>query len=294
VISETVPALRRGRISHVDQNYLRPENYTLANTALIAAQDGIDLAQRWGGGLVAGIDRMRFVVPVRSIHARPNSKYFGRRRGATWLNMLSDQGVGLAGRVLSGTPRDSLQVIDLIYSQDAGRRPEVIVTDTGSYSDIVYGVITLLDFDYRPQLADLPDSKLWRIDPAADYGPLNQAARGKIDLARIRRHWPDIQRLIVSIHTGAISAYDALRILAPGGTPTQLGDALAQYGRIFKTLTSSTTSTTSHTDARSKRCATSKKAATTSPGPRFTAAKASCAAATAKGWKTSSARSASS
>ena len=236
VISDSVPALRRGRISHVDQNYLRPENYTLANASLIAAQHGIDLARRWGGGLVAGIDGMRFVVPVRSIHARPNSKYFGRRRGATWLNMVSDQGVGLAGRVLSGTPRDSLHVIDLIYSQDAGRRPEVIMTDTGSYSDIVYGVITLLDFDYRPQLADLPDSKLWRIDLTADYGPLNQAARGKLDLTRIHRHWPDIQRLIVSIHTGAISAHDALRILAPGGTATQLGDALAQYGRIFKTL----------------------------------------------------------
>src|SRR5450755_3399272 len=124
VISEGVPALTRGRISHVAQNYLRPENYTLANAALITAQDGIDLARRWGGGLVAGIDGMRFVVPVRSIHARPNSKYFGRRRGATWLNMISDQGVRLAGRVLSGTPRDSLHVIDLIYRQDAGRRPE--------------------------------------------------------------------------------------------------------------------------------------------------------------------------
>jgi hypothetical protein len=43
-----------------------------------------------GGGLVTGIDGMRFVVPVRSIHARPNPKYFGRRRGATWLNMLND------------------------------------------------------------------------------------------------------------------------------------------------------------------------------------------------------------
>src|SRR5204862_5321760 len=29
--------------------------------------------------LVAGIDVMRFVVPMRSIHVRPNPKYFGRR-----------------------------------------------------------------------------------------------------------------------------------------------------------------------------------------------------------------------
>ena len=43
-------------------------------------------------------------------------------------------------------------------------------------------------------------------------------------------------RVVASIHTGAVPAYDILRVLAPGGTPTQLGDALAHYGRIFKTL----------------------------------------------------------
>ena len=57
------------------------------------------------------------------IGARPNPTYFGRRRGATRLNLLNDQGVGLAGRAVSGTPPHSLHVIDLIYSQDGGRRP---------------------------------------------------------------------------------------------------------------------------------------------------------------------------
>ena len=111
-----------GRISHVDQNYLRPENYTAANSILIAAQDTIALAKLWGGGLVAGIDEMRFVVPVRSIHARPNPKYFGRRRGATWLNMLNDQAVGLTGRVLSGHPARLAAHDRPVYSQDAGQR----------------------------------------------------------------------------------------------------------------------------------------------------------------------------
>ena len=40
---------------------------------------------------------------------------------------------------------------------------------------------------YRPQLADLPDQKLWRIDATADYGPLNRTVPGKIDISRIRR-----------------------------------------------------------------------------------------------------------
>jgi TnpA family transposase len=154
----------------------------------------------------------------------------------TLLNLVNDQAVGLAGQVVSGTPRDSLHVIDLIYRQDGGPRPEIIISDTGSYSDMVCGLMRLLGFDYRPQLADLPDAKLWRINPGADYGPLATAARGKIDLGRVRAHWPDLLRLAGSIHTGAVSAHDVLRMLAHGGNPTQLGEALAHYGRIFKTL----------------------------------------------------------
>ncbi len=236
VVSPGVAALSRARISHVDQNYLRADTYAAANAPLIDAQADIDLAQIWGGDLVAAVDGIRFVVPVRSIDARPNPKYFGRGRGATLLNLVNDHAVGIAGMVLSGTPRDSLHVIDLIYRQDGGTRPEVIISDTGSYSDMVFGLLRLLGFDYRPQLADLPDAKLWRIDAAADYGPVNTAARGRIDTDRIRSNWPEILRIVGSIHTGTVSAHDVIRMLAHGGKPTRVGDALAHYGRTFKTM----------------------------------------------------------
>jgi TnpA family transposase len=94
----------------------------------------------------------------------------------------------------------------------------------------------LLGFDYRPQLADLPDAKLWRIDPGADYGPLNPTARGRIDLDRVRAHWPDILRVVGSVHTATVSAHDVIRVLSRAGNLTQLGDAIVAYGRIFKTL----------------------------------------------------------
>ena len=128
-----VGALRYDRLSHVDQTYLRLATYQAANATLIDAQASIDLAQAWGGGLVASVDGMRFVVPVPSVYARPNPRYFGRRGGATWLNLLNDQAAGLGGRVVAGTPRDSLYVLDVLYDRAGGRRPEMIVTDTASY-----------------------------------------------------------------------------------------------------------------------------------------------------------------
>ena len=82
----------------MDQNYLRAETYAAANAALIAAQADIPLAQAWGGGLLAAVDGIRFVVPVRSIDTRPNPRYFGqRRRGATLLNLVTTRPSGWPG-----------------------------------------------------------------------------------------------------------------------------------------------------------------------------------------------------
>nr|WP_017975611.1 Tn3 family transposase [Actinopolyspora halophila] len=75
-----------------------------------------------------------------------------------------------------------------------------------------------------------------RIDTKADYGPFNHAARGRIDLSRVRRHWDDILRVVASIHTGAVRAHDVIRMLSRDGQPTPLGEAIAAYGRIHKTL----------------------------------------------------------
>lgn len=235
VVKPGTVALERGRLSHVAQNYLSAETYALANGPLIDEQAGIEFAAQLGGGLVAAIDGMRFVVPVPSIYTRPNRKYFGQKRGLTWLNMINDQGAGLGAKVVTGTVRDSLHMIDVLFRRDGGRRPEVIVTDTGSYSDVVFGLVHLLGMQYRPALADIPDQKGWRIQDA-DNGPLTRFARGKIDLAKIKRHWPDILRVVVSIYTGQIRAYDVMKMVQRDGNPTPMGDAIAAYGRIFKTL----------------------------------------------------------
>ncbi len=68
------------------RTYLRAAGYTAANPHLIAQQAGIGFARALGGGMVAAIDGMRFVVPVPSLMARPNRKFFGPKRGMTWLN----------------------------------------------------------------------------------------------------------------------------------------------------------------------------------------------------------------
>jgi TnpA family transposase len=236
IAKKGVPALERSRLSHVFQNYVRPETLAPANVPLVGRQAGLPLAQAWGGGMVAAVDGMRFVVPVPAAFARPNRKFFGSKRGMTWLNAVNDRGMGRGAKIVSGTVRDSLHMIDVIFGLDGGELPEVVVSDTASYSDVVFGLLELLGISYRPALADLPDQKGWRIRGDADYGPLNTFARGKIDLGKIRRNWEDILRVVASIYTGTVRAYDVVTMLQRDGHPTALGEAIAMYGRIFKTL----------------------------------------------------------
>jgi Tn3 transposase DDE domain len=88
MIDPDIEALTRGRLSHVDQNYLRADTHAAANALLIAAQAQVPIAQLWGGGLLASVDGLRFVVPVRTLNAGPSPKYFGHKRGLTWLNAV--------------------------------------------------------------------------------------------------------------------------------------------------------------------------------------------------------------
>ncbi|GAA2533628.1 Tn3 family transposase [Pilimelia columellifera] len=159
----------------------------------------------------------------------------------------------------------------------------MFISDTGSYSDMVFGLLKLLGVDYRPELAGLPDQRLWRTVRAADYGPLDTASRSLIDLEKIKRHWSDILRIAASVHTGAVAASEVMRILQRGGNPTQLGDALAHFGRIFKTLHVLSSSTGSSTGATSSGCATCRRNAIGWPSTSATAVAANSARSITRG-----------
>ena len=131
------PALTRSRLSWVEQNYLRADTRTAANSRLVDAQTDIGLAQAWDGGRVASADGLRLVVPVRTL----NADLIGGHRGLLEVggegctanagrpaacDLLSDTG----RTVRSMTPEDQVQqlVARLIRVENTGTRvaPQVL------------------------------------------------------------------------------------------------------------------------------------------------------------------------
>jgi TnpA family transposase len=231
-----VPALRRSRLSWVRQNYVRAETLTRANAALVAAQNGIGLARNWGGGDVASADGLRFVVPVRTIHSGPNPRYFGPERGVTYYNLVSDQFTGLNGIAVPGTLRDSLVLLSVVLEQETAIEPTEIMTDTGAYTDVIFGIFWLLGYQFSPRLADIGGSRFWRVDPRADYGPLDGLGQHRVNTRLIGEHWDDLLRLAGSLKLGLVQAGGLMRTLQTNDRPTKLARALEELGRIVKTL----------------------------------------------------------
>lgn len=236
LVRSDVPSLRYDRLVWINQNYIRDETLVEANSKLVSAQNSLSLAQIWGGGDVASADGLRFVVPVKSIHSGSNPKYFGIGRGVTYYNMVSDQFTGLHGITVPGTLRDSLVLLSVVLEQETELNPTQIMTDTGAYSDTIFGLFRLLGYRFSPRLADIGGGRFWRIDPKADYGALNRISRHKAMPKLISENWEDVLRLVGSLKLGKVSPVGIMRVLQVGDRQTKLGKAIAEFGRIDKTI----------------------------------------------------------
>ena len=236
VVRSDIAALTRGRLNWVQQNYIRADTLTQANAKLVDTQSTIALAQAWGGGEVASADGLRFVVPIRTLNAGPNRKYYGAHRGVTYYNFSSDQFMGFHGIVIPGTLRDSMYILDGLLEHQTQLRPVEIMADTAGVSDVVFGLFWLLGYQFSPRLADIGEARFWRLDPTADYGVLNSIAHSRVNTKLIMRNWDDLLRVAGSLQQGKVSASELMRSILRSKRPSTLARAIGALGRIPRTL----------------------------------------------------------
>ena len=235
LVRADVPALTRRRLEWVQQTCIRAETLREANACLVDAQTTIPLAQHWGGGDVASVDGLRFVVPIQAVNTGVSAPYYGTARGITYLNFASDQFTGFYGMVVPGTLRDSPYILDGLLEHETSLRPTELMTDTAGYSDVVFGLFWLLGYQFSPRLTDTGSTRLWRMDRRADYGPFNAIATHVINTRLIETQWDDMLRVAGSLKLKTIRASTFIRAVLTSQRTATLARAIGELGRIAKT-----------------------------------------------------------
>jgi TnpA family transposase len=87
-----------------------------------------------------------------------------------------------------------------------------------------------------PRLADAGEAVFWRVDKSANYGALDELARGCADLSKAEDQWDEMMRTAGSLKLGTIHASELIRSLLKSSRPSGLAQAIMEVGRVNKTL----------------------------------------------------------
>lgn len=99
------------------------------------------------------------------------------------------------------------------------------------YTDLIFGLFTLLRFHFAPKFRDLPDQTLYRARKGANYGVLAPTLKKDIRVQLIIEHWDDLNRIAASLKDGLIRPSILVSKLQSMQRQNPLQQALQESGR---------------------------------------------------------------
>ncbi|WP_242507793.1 transposase [Rickettsiales endosymbiont of Peranema trichophorum] len=129
--------------------------------------------------------------------------------------------------------REAVYVLDGLLDNQNISRPFEHSTDTGGFTEVLFGLCYLLGISFQPHFKDLKDQRLYCFDrKGTGYPELFSTER--IDELLLNEQWDDMIRLVSSLKEGLIKPHIIVKKLHAQETFTKLSKALVYLGRIVK------------------------------------------------------------
>ncbi|MDH3769668.1 MAG: Tn3 family transposase, partial [Nitrospirota bacterium] len=216
--------------------HVREETYIRATACLVDAQRQLAIANRWGDGTSSSSDGQHFHVGGHGQTLAVVNARHGHEPGVNVYSHISDQCGPYYTKVIAATAHEAPHVLDGLLQHESSLQIETHHTDTGGFTDHVFGLCALLGVRFAPRLRDLPDRRIYRLDPTVTYSALEPIIGDDIKIRLIKEHWHDIIRLVASIRNGTVVPSHILQKLAAYPRQNGLAQALREIGRIERTL----------------------------------------------------------
>lgn len=212
--------------------YLSEENYKAALARIIEVHHAQSFARHWGDGQASSSDGQFFRSGRRRGGAGEVNAKYGPEPGLRIYTHLSDMHGSFHTRVLSATSSEAPYVLDGLIGRGGGEH----YTDTGGATDHVFALCHMLGYRFVPRLRDLQDRRLAIIGAKPRHKILEPLLGRPIRVDVIEENWDDIVRLATSIKAGSVAPSVMLKKLSAFKRQNRLDMALAEVGRIERTL----------------------------------------------------------
>jgi TnpA family transposase len=222
----------------VNQLYLNPDSLKAANDCLINFKNQLALPEQHRNNaqeLHTVSDGQNFFVQSESLNANYSYKFPGYDKMVT-VNTGMDERFGIFSiQVISASEKEAPYVIDIVL-KNSPVKSTIHSTDTGGYTEAVFGVLNLLGICYAPRLKNLLSQQLYSFAKRREYKGLNYPIlpEQNINEKLIEDNWEDLLRLMVTLKSGKTTAHRIFKRLNAYAKQNPLLAAMKEYGKIIK------------------------------------------------------------
>ena len=235
-MAQACPEYTYRQLAWVADWHTRDETYSQALASVINTHHQQPFAGYWGEGTTSSSDAQQFPAGGQRGSIGQVNAHYGPEPGVKLYTHISDQYGPYHSTAISATASEAPYLIDGLLYHETDLKIAEHYSDTGAFTDQLFGICHLLGFRYAPRIRDLADKHLYPFEKASAYPALEPLIGGRVNVRQIESQWEELLRLATSIRQGTVTASLVLRKLAAYPRQNGLALGLREIGRVDRTL----------------------------------------------------------
>jgi len=202
-IASITSGLSEAALESTVNGYFTLDNIHGANDRIVPCMDHLTLPHvyRHADGLVhTSSDGQKFEVAVASLHARYSFKYFGQDQGVSAYTFIDMRHFLPYSLIMSAAEHEAHYVLDGLMHNEVAKS-DIHATDTGGYSEILFGAMHRLGFAFAPRIKHFAKCQLYAFQQRKGYEQQGDKMLpdAYIKPALLADQWDELLRFIATI-----------------------------------------------------------------------------------------------
>ena len=216
------------QLAHIASRCLRPEVIKKAIARVIDHHQKMRLTPLWGKGIWSSADGQLFPVSHCSLRSRRHPKAPFAMRVVNLVTHVLDTLVSYSSVLLQTTSHENRYHLDGLLHHEADVHPRKHTSDTAGYTDVTFGLTSMLRIFFAPRIRSPRETRLyfWDKHDVELLPNVFSYLHEKVSLKQVAISWDAIVNLVAAAWCGITPPSRSMRKLEALGERSPLYRAI--------------------------------------------------------------------